>query len=383
MTQRPAVGHIARADVYTVDLPLRTPFQHASSGRIDVLREVIVKLESDHGVVGWGEVRGNAHYVTGDTPGRLIAVLREALLPAVLGTPGHAPRLLQRRMASVVVGNSGAKAAVDMAFHDLLGRALDVPVSQLLGGAQRHEVASDASIPFCPPDEAGALASQYLDDGFRHLKIRVGLQPFERDVERVETVRNAIDAHPHGHEVALAVDANQSWRQKEAVARLRRLAEFDLAWAEQPVPAGDVLGLQAIRRAVDIDIMADESCGTPEDLVRLIRYEAVDRCHFKLVKAGGLQPVVSMMGIAEAAGVPYMVGQMDEGMLATAAAVHAAAVGSTPYGEVWGYQRVHEQPFDGLVVDRGRLMVPSTPGLGVLVDEGALTHVTKLEWDRR
>jgi L-Ala-D/L-Glu epimerase len=379
MTEEAPVGRLTRADVYSVDLPLRTPFQHASSGRIDVLREVIVRLESDGGVVGWGEVRGNAHYVTGDTPGRLIAVLREALLPAVLGMPGHTPRLLHRRMSAAVAGNSGAKAAVDMAFHDLLGRALGVPVSQLLGGAQRGEVASDASIPFCPPDEAGSLATRYLEDGFRHLKVRVGLQPFERDVERVGAVRSAIDAHAHGHEVSLAVDANQSWRQKEAIARLRKLAEFDLAWAEQPVAAGDVLGLRAIRRAVDIDIMADESCGTPEDLVRLIRYEAVDRCHFKLVKAGGLLPIVAMMGIAEAAGLPYMVGQMDEGMLATAAAVHAAAVGSTPFGEVWGFQRVGEQPFEGIEVDRGRLVVPSAPGLGVLVDEAALTHLARLE----
>lgn len=126
------------------------------------------------------------------------------------------------------------------------------------------------------------------------------------------------------------------------------LREFDLAWIEQPVPAGDLAGLSDIRRAVDVMLVADELCGTPADLLRLLREDAVDGFHFKLCKAGGIGAVMRMVAIAESAGRPYMIGQMDEGMLATAAAVQCGLCADAVSYELWGYQRVATQPFAGL-----------------------------------
>jgi len=374
-----AQGVLRRADVYTVDLPLVEPFEHASSGRIDVLREVVVRLEGDTGVVGWGEVRGNAQYVTGDTQGRLVAVLKEAVLPAILGASFSSPRLIHARMNASIGGNSGAKAAVDLALYDLLGQALGVPVHQLLGGAVRDRIASDASIPFCDPEEAARRAVRYLDAGFRYIKVRVGLEPFQRDLDRVGAIRESIDAHPASSETILAVDTNQGWGVKQAIIRLGILSQFRLGWAEQPIRSADLIGLRNVRESVAVEIMADEACATREDLLAIIKLRAADRCHLKLVKAGGLKPLMDMIALAEVAGMPYMVGQMDEGMLATAGAVQAAAVGTSESGEVWGFQRVGEQPFSGLEVKDGHLVVPTTAGLGVVVDEAGLTRVARLE----
>ena len=121
--------------------------------------------------------------------------------------------------------------------------------------------------------------------------------------------------------------------------------------------------------------MADESARGPREVLELLQRDAVDLFHFKLIKAGGLAPLRSMMGIVEAAHKPYMIGQMDEGMLATAAAVHAGAASRARYFEVHGYVRVGRQPFRGLEVKRGSVLVPQGPGLGVDVEEGALTPV--------
>lgn len=379
MTPRYPLGTVRVADIYTVDLPLAEPFQHASSGLIDVLREVVVRLENEDGVVGWGEVRGNAQYVTGDTQGRLVATLREAVLPAVLGMPVRSIRLAHAAMNGAVRGNHGAKAAVDLAWHDLLGKALQIPVHQLLGGAVTDRIASDASVPFCAPEEAARRTASYLDAGFRFIKVRVGLEPFARDVERVGAVRETIDAHAAAAATTLAVDTNQGWSVKQAIVRLRGLSQFRLGWAEQPIRAADLVGLRTVREAVEVEIMADEACATPENLLSIIELRAADRCHFKLLKAGGLKPLLEMMALAEVAGLPYMIGQMDEGMLATAGALHAAAVGNAGSGEVWGFQRVGEQPFAGLEVRGGYLLIPETAGLGVAVDERGLTHVARIE----
>jgi len=175
----------------------------------------------------------------------------------------------------------------------------------------------------------------------------------------------------------LAVDANQAWTAKEAIPRLRELERHGLAWIEQPVRAGDIAGLREVRDAVGAMVVADESCGSPRDLLRLIETRSADGFHFKLCKAGGIRNLMAMVSIAEAAGYPYIVGQMDEGMLATAAALHCAAAANPFSCELWGYQRVGQQPFGGLEMVDGAMRMPARPGLGVTVDESALKSVAR------
>ena len=372
-----APPRLRRIDLFAVDLPLAEPFEHASSGYIDTLNEVVLRLESDDGCVGWAEMRANNHYVTGESPGRLTAVLQEIFLPRLLGHAVESPRAIEKFAARLIVGNSTAKALIDIALHDLVARRLGVPVSTLIGGARQERVHCHATLPYCSPEEAARRSREYLAMGFDTIKIRLGLRPFQRDLDRVAAVSQVLAAH-HGPTV-LAADVNQGWDSKTAIRSLRALDNSNFAWIEQPIPAGDIVGLADVRRAVDIPLIADESCGTPADVMNLLRADAVDGFHFKLCKAGGIGPLMRMVAIAESAGRPYLIGQMDEGMLATAAAVQCGLCADAISYELWGYQRVASQPFTGLVLDKGHMLAPLAAGLGVDVDEAALRPIMHLE----
>jgi L-alanine-DL-glutamate epimerase-like enolase superfamily enzyme len=358
--------------IFRVDLPL-VPFEHSSSGPVTALEEVVAAVRTDQGVVGYGEVRGNCHYVTGDTPDRL-ATVASTLAPLLLGQSLEDLAVVVERIDRAVVGNSGAKALLDIALHDALARSLGVSVATLLGGRRRDRLPANANMYFAPADDTARQAERAVREGYRVVKVRVGLGP-ERDDERLDAVRRVVDREPGGAQVTLAVDANGAFQPKEAVLHLRRWERFRLGWIEQPVPARDFDGLRFVREHGPTPVMADESAQGPREVLELVERRAVDLLHFKLCKAGGFAPLRTMMAVAEAAGVPYMMGQMDEGMLATAAAAHAGAASSARHFEVDGNKRVTAQPFAGLKMDGGALVVPEGPGLGVSVDEGGLRPV--------
>ncbi|MGH7319062.1 MAG: mandelate racemase/muconate lactonizing enzyme family protein, partial [Candidatus Rokuibacteriota bacterium] len=317
---------ITAVEVYRKDLPLTIPFGHATSGVIRALEEVYVVLRTDGELTGLGEARGNAHYLTGDTPERLIAEILRHLGPRLLGRD---PRELNARVEElehVVMGAHGARSALDMALHDLVGKAYGVPVFELLGGAVREDLPSNQSLWYGPPEAAARQAAEHVAQGFRYLKVRAGLRPFERDLERVRAVREAI-----GPSVSLAIDVNGVWDAREAVRHLHRLEPFDLAYVEQPVPHRDFAGLRYVTEHAGIPVMADESVQSLDDVVRLARERAADLLHLKLNKVGGIAGLSRAAAVAEAAGLQVMVGQPNEGRLATAAAAHGAMAVKAAY----------------------------------------------------
>jgi L-alanine-DL-glutamate epimerase-like enolase superfamily enzyme len=363
---------VTEVAIYRVDLPLAEPFQHASSGLVTALEEVVAAVRTDAGLTGYGEVRGNCGYVTGDVPDRVVAVAAH-LAPLLLGRPVEDLARLRAAIEDAVVGNSGAKALLDIALHDLLARARGISVAALLGGQVHDRLPTDVSVPFGTVEAAADQASRAVREGYRTIKVRVG-GPAAVDEARLAAVREAVDA-AGGAEVTVAVDANGTLEAKEAVRRLRRWERYGLGWVEQPVPAWDIRGLRYVREHTDVPVMADESVLGPREVLTLVQEQAVDMLHFKLVKAGGFVPVRRMMAIAEAAEIPYMVGQMDEGMVATAAAVQCAAASRAAFFEVHGHKRVAMQPFSGIRVADGAVIVPQGPGLAVDVDERALRLV--------
>jgi len=325
--------------------------------------------------VGFGEVRGNCQYVTGDTPDRLVGVLCDILAPLVLGQDPTGPARIADMMDAAIVGNSGAKAVIDIAIYDLLGKALKLPAHMLLGGKNQDRLPTGASIAFSPPEKAYQECTKAIDDGFTAIKARVGIKPFRRDIERVEAIRRAIDDHPAREECTLGMDANGTWGVKEAIRNIKTLTDYGVTWVEQPVAFNDFYGLKEVRDSVDIMVMADEACKTPQDVLRLVEMRAADDFHLKLCKAGGPTRLRQMMSIAEAAGLPYLIGQMDEGMLATAAAVQCAVASRASHFGIFGYRRVGWQPITGLVQKGGVMGIPDGFGLGVEVDETQLDLV--------
>jgi len=370
---------IRAVEVFTADLPLAQPFEHASSGRIDRLEEVVVRIETTDGHVGWAEVRGNAPYVTGDSRGRVVAALVEIMIPRLMARPETSPASVGRFLDTLVPGNATAKAALDTAVHDAAARALGVPLGRMLGAVECLAVRVHGTLPFCAPAEAARRAAAYLDRGIRTIKVRVGLPTLDEDLARLESVAQVLAHHPAGSAARMATDTNQGWTTKQAIRALRRFEAFELAWAEQPVVARDLAGLKEVRQSTAAMIVADEACGTPDDLMRLIEMRAADALHLKLVKAGGVRALMTMVAIAEVAGLPYLLGQMDEGTLATAAALHCAVAAAPLSCELWGFQRVGSQPFSALAMRDGEVALPLGAGLGITVDEAALTPVRRFE----
>ncbi len=361
---------ITAVSVYRKDLPLVTPFEHFASGVVRALEEVYVRIETDAGLAGVGEARGNSHYLTGDTPDAVVAQVLRHLAPRLLGRD---PRDLGARLddlAGAVVGAHGARSALDLALHDLVGQAYGVPVFELLGGAVRDTLPSNWSLWYGPPDAVARQAAEAVARGFRSLKLRVGLIPFERDVERLAAVRDAV-----GREVALAVDANMAWAPREAVQRIARLARFDLAYVEQPVVGADVQGLRYVTHHSDVPVMADESVLGLDDVVALVRDRAADLLHLKLVKLGGIAGLWRAAAVAAAGGVGVMVGQTNEGGLATAAAAHCAKAIRAAHLELYGAEGLREDPARGFALRDGCATFPERPGLGIDLDVGALQRV--------
>jgi L-alanine-DL-glutamate epimerase-like enolase superfamily enzyme len=365
---------VRRVDVFTASLRLDGGFAHFA-GRVTALEEVYVRLTGEDGLAGWGEVRGNMGYFSGESPAGILAALRDVLVPLVVGRALRERGAVLEACDRAVVGNHAAKAALDIAWHDLAARAAGVPLVRWLGGRRRPEVLGSECVFYGPADRAAAEARRFVAEGFRIVKVRVGLEPFRLDVERVGAVRDAV-----GDDVRLAVDANQAWSPKEAIRRIRVLQAFGIESVEQPVAAGDVTGLAEVQQAVTVPLMADESLFSLENAMTLIRLGAVGMFHVKLVKAGGLHRARQLLALAEAARLPCLMGQMNEGALATVAAAHLALASAPKYAELYGRAGIVDDPTAAPDVhERGRVVLPDGPGLGVAPDERKLTPVFSRE----
>lgn len=233
-----------------------------------ILEYVLVRIETDDGAVGIGEAPVDIGFF-GETLEGVRAAVDDYLGPQLFGAdPLDRAPLLHRIDYR---GNGCAKSGIDLALHDLVGRALGVPVSALLGGSHRVRVPVAIEIAGGPPEDMAEACAAYVRRGARAFKPKIGGCP-DRDAERLVAIREAV-----GHGVVIRADANQGYSPKEAI-RLCRLADragVSLELLEQPVAASDLEGMAFVRREVETLIEADESCYTARDALRIIRGEAM------------------------------------------------------------------------------------------------------------
>jgi L-alanine-DL-glutamate epimerase-like enolase superfamily enzyme len=294
--------------------PLRMPFVTALRTVTEVVA-IDAVVRTDDGAVGYGEAVATP-VITGDTVGSIDAALSNELRAAVLGRELDDFEDLLRRVQTAMTGNRSAKAALDIALHDLRAKALGLPLYRLLG-AGSSTARTDVTVGVDTPAAMAEQAAARVAEGFATLKLKVAVDP-RVDVERVRRVRDAV-----GPDVALRLDANQGWTAKQAVAIVTTLERggVELELVEQPVPAHDLAGLAFVRDHIAAPVMADESVATPADALEVIRRGAADLINIKLMKAGGLRPARQLADIAAAAGIGTMVG----GMMATGLGVAADA----------------------------------------------------------
>ncbi|MCI8464258.1 MAG: hypothetical protein HFI63_00125 [Lachnospiraceae bacterium] len=366
---------IIKVTVYTCAEPLKIPFRHASSGLVTALDGVYVKLTAEDGTEGFGEVRGNCSYFTGDTTGAVVSTISTVVAPKLLGLPAENLNRIHLAIEGSVEGNMAAKAACDCAAYDLAGKLAEKPVYDLLGGKIHDVLPSEENIPFMSPEEAKARAEEILEGGCRFLKVRVGADSFSYDLKRVRIVWDVIRDRGLEDEVVYSVDANQAWNVRDAIRNLNVLVNYGVTVAEQPVRYQSPLRLKELKAHCPMKLFGDEAVATVEDFVRYAELGVLDGIHIKLIKCGGIFNAVRLMTLAKAHEIEFMIGGMDEGMMAVAAAVQCGAIAETRLFEVHGHVRIEEDPTTGLLVCGSKVFVPEGAGLGVTVDEAKLTEV--------
>lgn len=353
---------LVRAEVFLFRFSLGKPFRIAL-GTTTEKTEIVVALWDNHDRVGWGEASPSA-LILGCTPDTVLAAL-DHLIPALLGEDPRRIAYLVDKMDRVLLGNAAAKAALDLALHDLVGQIYGEPVWRLLGGSFAEPLETDFTVGIDEPKNMAAEAKALVEAGFRAIKVKVGEDP-QTDVERVRAVREAI-----GEGVRMWIDANQGWTRAQALWALARLAECGVEFVEQPVPAADLEGMAWVRKRSPIPVMADESVHSPQDALRAIRLGACDYVNIKLMKAGGLQRAKEIATICRNAGVQNMIGGMVESNLSATAAVHFAL---SEANVVFRDLDLGERPEAKLVARGGSairqglqvLADPEAPGFGFL-----------------
>lgn len=296
---------------------LKKPFKTALR-TVERLQTLVLILETDEGLTGYGEAPPTGP-ITGESTGSIRSAIHEYIFPRIKGIEVRNLEELRSAIEHSCKVNTSAKAAVDIAVHDLFGQVCGFPLYQFFGGL-RSEIETDLTISVNSPEEMVKDSLEAVNDGFRTLKIKVGKTP-ELDIIRIRAIRQAV-----GSAVQIRVDANQGWNAKEAVRILRRLEDADLniELVEQPVPASDFEGMKTVTKNVSIPVLADESVFSATDAVRLITEGACDLINIKLMKTGGFTGALRICSIAEAYGVECMLGCMLESKLSVTAAAHLA-----------------------------------------------------------
>lgn len=360
---------IARVDAIPVRIPLKPERRMISAlGRHDASDYVLVRLETDDGLVGAGEATVTPRW-SGETVWGAQAIIQHLLGPAILGVDPSDIDELDRRMDALAFGNWFAKSALEMACWDLAGKSRNQPVFDLLGGPCRPlTVRSRFSMGAYAPDVAARLAAERVAAGFDTIKVKVGTVA-DQDVARVLAVRQAV-----GSDVTLTIDANAGWDFLTAVDCLHRLSDARISLVEQPLARGDHSGARRLRELTGLPLLADESCFDEAEARELIVQGACDALTLYPGKQGGILKALRIALLAAEHGLPCCIGSNLEWDVATAAMLHFVVatpnirVESLP-GDCLG-PFYHEQSIalEPLEISGPFTTIPAKPGLGVDVD---------------
>jgi L-alanine-DL-glutamate epimerase-like enolase superfamily enzyme len=332
----------------------------ASSGAVPALEELVLVVEED-GIVAVGGVRINIAYLNG-IAAEAVSAEAVALLDRLVADSLPAPGDVADRFGTL---SAPLRMLVDSMLHDLAARRAGIGVATLLGaaGPGPYSLATNQTLFLGPAHDMIRRADAYVRRGFTRLKLRIG-DDFDDDLARLRLLRDRF-----GDTVEIAVDVNGRWSVDAASRRLDALEPFALAYVEQPV-APDWRAVSTVAERSPLPIMLDESVGSQADVDEVVRAGGRLWAHLKLVKMGGIGPTVSAARRLSDAGVPVMIGQMNEGTIPTAAAGHVAAALRPAFAELYGADGLVDDPAAGLAYAGGRLLLADAPGLGVSFDPG-------------
>ncbi len=365
---------IKRIEPIAVSLPMVKPLK-MSFEEVASAENVLVRLETDDGTVGWGGA-ATAPTMTGETVASMAAAIRY-LAPRLEGMPLDDIAAVMTRAGNYLYGNHSAKSVIEIALHDALGRARGAPVHDLLGSKRRDRIAILRMVG------TGKGTAADIDDAKRaqaegHVafKIKVGVADPRDDAERTRRICEALD----GDAGLICADANQGWSPAEAIAYVRGVEDTALAFFEQPVAAHDIEGMAQVARASRVPIGCDEGLHSLEDLKRHHDAGAAGGFSLKTIKLGGMKAVLDAGLLCEKLGMKVnLASKMAETGICTAALLHLAA--ALPAVD-WGVGLSSQYLVDDILKTPlsfagGHVTIPAGPGLGIEVDEAKVRRYAR------
>ncbi len=360
---------IRRIDAIPVSVPLVQAVLMGGGQKFTRSESLVVRAEAVNGLVGWGEASA-APTMTGDSLEGMVAAVERYFAPLLIGQNALDLGVLARRLAYAVIGNTGPKAACDIALHDLAGKYLGVPVSALLGGNARTSVLALAQLGNPDAEKDVAEARKKKRAGYTFFKLKVGVKRVEEEIECAYALRKAL-----GPEVVLCADANMGMTATDARKFVAGAAGAGLLFLEQPFRDNDLAGMLALARTSPIPLCADESAHSIEAIIDMQRQGAIAGVNIKTIKMGGIVGAMRTAVVSDALGLAVnLAGKTGESSIGVAALVH---LGYTIPNLDWGININNHYLATDLVKQPlkqkgGSVECPSGPGLGVEVDEGAL-----------
>lgn len=293
---------ITRIDTRIVEIPVKTPYVF-SHGTLRAFSNVLVWIHTDEGISGIGEssfVPGGG--VSEETPESTKPLIDAYLAPALIGTDPFDVESIHRKMDAVVPRNLVAKCGIDLALWDVMGKALGQPAYKLLGGTFESQILCTYTLSIDTPEKMAEQASVRKSQGYKTLVVKIGPDP-EADIQRLRLVREAV-----GDDVNLRLDANEAYWPDQAIGIIRRMENYRPEFVEEPVKRWDLDGMAKVARMVGTPISSDESNTSLDSVLQIIRKGAAGIINIKISKNGGLYRSKKIAAVAEAAGVPCIVG---------------------------------------------------------------------------
>jgi L-Ala-D/L-Glu epimerase len=360
---------IAEIEIYAIHLPLYEPFV-ISYATYDYMPSIIVKITTDTGLIGYGEGVADEH-VTGESWKGTFAILRDTLAPKLIGENPMNMERIHELMDAEIYGVPTAKAAIDIACYDVAGKALGVPVYNLLGGRYHEAFPITHVLSIAAPEAMAKEAEERVAAGYRSMKMKVGTNVAD-DVLRIQAVRERV-----GEDIAIRVDVNQGWgNSANTLQGLQKLQNCSLDWLEQPVRADDIDGMVEVKSKSSTPMMIDEGLRGVRDMREIIAKRAADKVNIKLMKCGGIYPATKLAHMAEMAGIECQIGSMVESSIGSAAGFHVAFSKKIITSVELTGPLKFSKDVGNLHYDVPFIRLNGKPGLGIDIDEQVLQELT-------
>ncbi|WP_404452113.1 dipeptide epimerase [Virgibacillus necropolis] len=360
---------ISEIEIFAIELPLIEPFV-ISYANYSSMPSIIVKITTDNGLVGYGEGVADEH-VTGESFESTFHVLASTIAPKILGENPINMERIHDVMNTSIYGVPTAKAAIDIACYDVVGKALGVPVYALLGGRYHEKFPITHVLSIDTPEKMADDAARRVKQGYRSFKMKVGTNIVE-DVKRIQSVYDRVDEN-----ISIRVDVNQGWKSSsKTLQALDKLQGVSLDWLEQPVIADDIDGMVEVKSKSPIPMMIDEGLRGVREMREIIAKRAADKVNIKLMKCGGIYPAAKLAHMAEMAGIDCQVGSMVESSIGSAAGFQVAFSKKVITSVELTGPLKFEKDIGNLQYDVPFIQLNEKPGLGIDVDKDMLDELT-------